>query len=447
MKSNIPKVLHRICGREMMRLSVDAARGAGAAEVVAVVPPNATEVRSSLDSDVKCVEQAEPLGTGHALMQALPSLAHSRNVLVAYGDVPLVRSETLERMMAKHTATSAKITLLTSNTASPDGMGRVVRDESNSILAIVEEKDAGPDILNTRETNGGIYCMDSRWLMDVLPSMGPSADGEIYLTDLVGYAAGACLRIESVHPDFDWEVLGINDRVRLAAAESVLRQQIRLRWMNAGVTLTDPGSTYIDLGATIGEDTVIYPNTHLLGDTRIGRECAIGPNSIVKDSAVADRCRIASSVVEDAWLGHGISVGPFSHIRAGSRVDEDVHIGNFAEIKNSHLGKGVKMGHFSYIGDAVLGVNVNIGAGAVTCNFDGREKHRVVIGDHAFIGSDSMLVAPVSIGSGASTAAGAVVTKDVPPNNLAIGAPARNTPKRGEANGNNENQISRGCRE
>ncbi len=429
MKSTLPKLLHRVCGKEMVSLAVEAVKRAGAQKTFVVVPPDSAAIRHSLGSGVQYVEQDKPLGTGHALLQATSLLTDVENVLVTYGDVPLIRPETLARMMSLHSESSSMLTLLTASGFPTNGMGRVVRDSSGKITAVVEEKDADPHTRSISEVNSGIYCMSSPWLRENLPTLSISDSGETYLTDLVSIAAHNGSRVDGTHPDDEWEILGINDRVQLAQAESVMRQRIRQRWMRCGVTLIEPESTYIDATAELGQDTVVHPNTHILGDTKIGKDCAVGPNSIVSDSTTGDRCRIVSSVLEGSRLGAGVSVGPFSHIRGSSQIEDDVHVGNFAEIKSSHLGRGTKMGHFSYIGNAVLGANVNIGAGTVTCNFDGQRKHRTLIGDNAFIGSDSMLVAPVTIGEGASTAAGAVVTKDVPPNFTAIGVPAKNSPK------------------
>jgi len=432
MKSRIPKVLHKICGQEMINLAVEAATGVGVDLTVVVVPPGADGIRQALGSSVKYVEQDKPLGTGHALLQARSLLSEVDDILVTYGDVPLVRSETLGQMMALHRERGVSLTLLTSNECPPDGLGRVLRDDSGRIVAVIEEREAELPVLDITEVNSGIYCFRSQWLWEHLPQLSPSSSGEIYLTDLVSIAAKDGVTIENVVSSDAWEILGINDRVQLAQAEEAMRQRIRERWMLEGVTLIEPGSTYLDAMVEIGQDTVVYPNTHIGGKTKIGRECIIGPNSLIYDSVVGEGCRILGSVLEGSVLEEEVEVGPFSHIRSGSHIERDVHIGNYAEIKKSQLGRGTKMGHFSYIGDAILGTNVNVGAGTVTCNFDGQKKNQTIIGDNAFIGSDSMLVAPICIGEGSVTGAGSVVTRDVPPNSLATGVPARISPRRKE---------------
>ena len=276
--------------------------------------------------------------------------------------------------------------------------------------------------------NAGVYCFRTGWLWDELARIEPSAYGEVYLTSLIELAPVGM--VETLTVDDPQEAWGVNTRVELAAAEGVMRTRIRERWMLEGVSMPDPNSVYIDYGASIGVDTVVLPNTHIRGATRIGADCEIGPNSIIEDSRIGDRCRVVASVVEDATLESGVDVGPFSHMRPGAYLETGVHIGNFGEVKNSRIGRDAKMGHFSYIGDAQVGANVNIGAGAITCNYDGERKHGTVIGDDAFIGSDTMLVAPVTVGERSYTSAGAVVNRDVPPDSGAIGAPARIRSKR-----------------
>ena len=286
-----------------------------------------------------------------------------------------------------------------------------------------------------REVNGGVYAFRSDALWPHLDALRPSAGGEVYLTDVVGLAVQAGEHVDAVPVDDPAELLGVNDRVHLAQAEAVLRQRLRTRWMLAGVTLVDPPSTFIDADVEIGQDTVVYPNTHLYGTTRTGRGCSIGPNTVIADSVVGEDCRIVASMLEGATLEAGVSVGPYSHLRPGSHVEEDVHVGNYVEVKESRLGRGTKVGHFSYIGDATVGRDVNVGAGTVTCNFDGVAKHRTVIGDEALIGSDTMLVAPVRVGERAVTGAGAVVTRDVDPEALVTGVPARQRSRRNRPEG------------
>ena len=425
MKSQNPKVLHRVCGVEMIRLVVGTARQAGLDPIVVVVADDSRTIRDALDGDVSYIVQHEPLGSGHAVLRAVNSFAGLETVVVLSGDVPLVRSDTIQHMIRVHMEREAGVTLLTSKPVDTDGLGRVVRSSSGGITAIVEESEADLTTLGINEINGGVYCFRGAWLAKSLGMLPKSSNGEILLTDAIALASRQGIPIESVQSKDPSETLGVNTRIQLAEAEGALRHRILERWMLHGVTIQDPASAYIDADVELGQDTAVLPNTHITGRSLIGSNCRIGPNSIVRDSTIGDSCNIVASVVEGARLDQCVEVGPSSHIRPGSHLEEGVHIGNYAEVKNSRLGPGTKSGHFSYIGDAELGANVNIGAGVVTCNYDGENKNRTVIGDDAFIGSDSMLIAPVTIGARSSTGAGSVVSKDVPPDSLAVGAPAR----------------------
>ncbi len=327
--------------------------------------------------------------------------------------------------MTRHLEAKADLTFLTALVDDPRGQGRVQHDDSGRVSGIIEEADADEATLAGNEVNAGVYCFRAEWLWPRLPGIQRSAAGEYYLTDLVSIGVDEGATILAVPAGDPAEALGINDRIQLAQAEAVLRDRIRRRHMLAGITIVDPATTYIDADVTIGMDTTVYPNTYLGGKSVIGEECVIGPSSQVIESTLGSRCRVDSSVIEESTLEDNIDVGPFSHLRAGAYVCSGVHIGNFAEVKNSRIGRNTKMGHFSYVGDAQVGDEVNIGAGTITCNFDGVSKHRTIIGDSAFIGSDTMLVAPVEVGAGAQTAAGSIVNHDVPPNTLAVGAPAR----------------------
>lgn len=424
MKSRVPKVLHPVAGKAMVLHVVDALRGALMQRVVVVVGYEGDMVRQALGDTLEYVEQAEQLGTGHAVQQARALLREQANqVLVINGDVPLVRAETLKALMARHVEAGATISLLTAEVEEPDGLGRILRGESGGVAGIVEEKEADASQRAIHEINAGIYCFRGDWLWTAAANLRRVESGEFYLTDLVGLACESGQCVEGVPaPDGD-EMLGVNTRVHLARAEAVLQRRIREQLMLGGVTLVDPATVFVDATVTVGQDTVVLPNTHLNGATVIGCECQVGPNSIIKDSRIGDRCRITCSVIEEAELEGSVDVGPFSHIRSGSYLETGVHIGNFGEVKMSRIGKHSRMGHFSYIGDAEIGANVNIGAGTITCNYDGIEKHRTVVEDDAFIGSDSMLVAPVRIGKRAVTGAGSVVNKDVPTDMVAVGVP------------------------
>ncbi len=436
MKSDRPKVLHPVAGEPMIRHVVAVAKALEPVRLAVVVGHGEEEVRAALGDDVLFVRQPEQLGTGHALAQAREAVAGTADTVMAlYGDTPLLTLELLRRLLDRHHAVQPALTLLTTHLDDPYGYGRILRDEDGRVMAIVEEVDASPEQRRITEINTGLYCFDDRWVWDRLECLPLSPKGEYYLTDVVALALEQGARVEAVTTDDPFPVLGINTRAQLAQAEAIMRQRIRERWMDAGVTLMDPASAWIDAGVTIGQDTVILPNTFLQGETRVGRECVIGPNTLIRDSTLGDRCQVRFSVVEEAVLEDDVDVGPFGHLREGAHLARGVHMGNFGEVKNSYVGPGTKMGHFSYLGDAQVGANVNIGAGTITCNYDGERKHPTVIEDGAFIGSDTMLVAPVRVGAGAKTGAGSVVTHDVPAGAIVYGVPARvrgETEERGE---------------
>ncbi len=426
MKSRLPKPLHRVCGIEMARHVIRAARGARIDLVTLVAPQDRYWlIRDTVGAFASVVPQPEPLGSGDALLQAHRAVSGAATVLVLNSDVPLVRTETVSRLLEAHAESEADVTLLTCVVDRPDGLGRVIRSGDGSVQAVVEERDASKHESKVQEINCGVYCFRASWLWENLPSVEPSESGEIYLTDLVAAAVKQGRAVETVTTLDQTEALGVNDRVQLAAAEDAMRARIRERLMLEGVTMPDPSSVYVDSGVRVGADTVILPNTHVLGHSRIGLGCVIGPNTVIEDSEVGAGCRVTASHVDGAILARGVEVGPFSRLRRGAYLESGVHLGNFVEVKNSRLGPGAKSGHFSYIGDADVGAEVNVGAGTVTCNYDGEQKHPTTIGDRAFIGSGTMLVAPVSVGEDAATGAGSVVTRDVPPGSMAVGMPAR----------------------
>jgi len=425
MHSRLPKVLHSLCGKPMLSHVVDAARSAGYSDVVVVVSPDAVGIRETFGDSVRYAVQQHPRGSGDALLSARDSLCGVTEVAVLSGDVPLVPPESLSGMQSVHEWAGAKVTLLTARVDDPSGLGRVVRNVDGGVEAVIEQADADEETVRLNEINTGMYVFDGAWLWGALAGLSPSASGEIYLTDLIAAAAKTPNRVADVEAPDATEVMGVNNRVQLARAEATLRAKIRKHWMLQGVTMPDPGTVYIDAAVTLGRDTVVMPNTHLRGSTSVGEGCEVGPNSVVVDSVLADNCRVVSSFVAGSKLAEDVSVGPFSNIRNGSVLEAGVRVGNFTETKESHLGAGTKALHLSYIGDAEIGADVNLGAGTITCNFDGTNKNRTTIGDHAFIGSDTMLVAPVTVGEGASTGAGSVVTKDVPAGETVVGAPAR----------------------
>ncbi|MFQ6058742.1 MAG: bifunctional UDP-N-acetylglucosamine diphosphorylase/glucosamine-1-phosphate N-acetyltransferase GlmU [Anaerolineae bacterium] len=426
MKSKRPKVLHPVAGEPMAKYVLEAAVPLQPARLVLVIGDGAAQVRQALGEDLSYVEQPQQLGTGHALLQARGTLEDvAETILVLYGDTPLVTPATLRRLLERHEAIRPTITMLTCHLEDPTGYGRVLRDATGRVLGVVEEAAATVTQKAIQEANSGMYCFDARWLWPHLERIERGEKGEYYLTDLIAMAVAEGKWVEAVTVEDATEVLGINNRAQLAEAEAVMRARIRHQWMLAGVTLINPPSTWIDRSVQLSADVTIYPNTFLQGQTTVGRDCVIGPNSILRDSVIGERCRILASVIEGAILEDDVDIGPFSHLRPGAHLARGVHVGNFVEIKKSYIGEGSKMGHFSYLGDATVGQKVNIGAGTVTCNYDGVQKHPTVIEDGAFIGSDTMLVAPVRIGARAKIGAGSVVTRDIPPDSLAYGVPAR----------------------
>jgi bifunctional UDP-N-acetylglucosamine pyrophosphorylase / glucosamine-1-phosphate N-acetyltransferase len=434
MKSSTQKVLHPVCGRPMIDYSLLAVRSLGIDAPVVIIGRQGETVQAHLGESAICVVQDQQLGTGHAVLQAESALRGQADlVLVIYGDMPLLRSETLAQLVETQKKNPGPMTMLTAVSSDSHGFGRVLRGPDGFVRAIVEEAAAAPEQLQLKELNVGVYCFASAWLWDALHRIPLSKKGEYYLTDTLALAVEAGLPVQALSTDDSAEIIGINTRVHLAEAEAAMRARINRVHMLAGVTITDPASTYIGADVKIGADTVIWPNTYLRGRTVIGQGCTIGPNTIAEDTLVGDNCEILAAVMEKAVVEDNVTMGPFARLRPGAHLCKGVHMGNFGEVKDSTLGPETKMGHFSYIGNATIGENVNIGAGTITCNFDGVRKNPTVIGENAFIGSDTMLVAPVTIGAGAKTGAGSVVTRDVEENMLVVGVPAKPLRKLNEA--------------
>jgi len=426
MHSDKPKVLHELAGWPMVRYVLEIAAQVSDRVPVLVVGHGAAEARRTLGEDVVYVEQPEQLGTAHAVLRCRTYLqGQADTILVLYGDTPLVQPDTLRRMLDHHRATRSTVTILTFVPPTSQGYGRILRGPDGRVLDIVEDRVATEAQKQIRECNSGILCFCDTWLWPNLAALEVSETGEYFLTDLIARAAGQDLAVEALQVDDPSEVMGIDNRVKLAQAEQIMRQRLNEKWMLAGVTLVDPATTYLEPGIELGQDTVILPNTHIRGTTRIGRHGVIGPNTVLTDCQIGDRCSLEAVFAEGATVEDDVDVGPFAHLRAGAYLARGVHMGNFGEVKKSYLGPGTKMGHFSYIGDATIGAEVNIGAGTVTCNYDGQRKNRTIIGEGAFIGSDTMLVAPVEVGARAKTGAGSVVTHDIPANSVAYGVPAR----------------------
>ncbi len=430
MRSNTPKVLHALAGKKMIEYALETALLLGVELPVVVTGHHSDEVVKQVGGRAKCVLQEPQLGTAHAVLQAEKEIGGKTDqVLVFYADMPLLRAETLRKLMASQGGHQSALSLLTVKVKDPRGFGRILRAADGQVIGIVEEAQATASQLAISELNVGAYCFDDRWLWQALKKIKPSPKGEYYLTDLVAAAIQDERKAFAIEMEDASEAIGINSQVHLAEAEKVVRSRINKALMESGVTLTDPDTVFIEAQVRIGKDTIIEPNTILRGETIIGEGCLIGPNSIMDDTRAGDRCKIVCSVLEGAVLEDDVSMGPFGHLRKGAHLLKGVHMGNFGEVKNSVLGKDTKMGHFSYIGDATIGENVNIGAGTITCNFDGEHKLKTEIEDDVFIGSDTMLVAPVKIGKGAKTGAGAVVTHDVASGSVVVGVPAKELKK------------------
>ncbi|MBI4637781.1 MAG: bifunctional UDP-N-acetylglucosamine diphosphorylase/glucosamine-1-phosphate N-acetyltransferase GlmU [Candidatus Rokubacteria bacterium] len=419
MHSRQPKVLHPLCGRPLIAYPLRAARTV-ADRVVLVVPPNAEGVRRVVGADVAVVEQRERLGTGHAVLEAR-SACGAGPILVLPGDVPLLAAATLERLVNHHLATGAAATVLTATVDRPQGYGRVLR-QGGRVKRIVEDRDATDDQKKIQEINTSVYCFDARRLWPALAEVRPDNDqGEYYLTDVVGILARAGARIEAVAVPEAVEALGVNDRKQLAAVAAIQRGRILDRLMEAGVTILDPATTHIEDTVSIGADTVVYPHVVIEGDSAIGSDCVIGSGCQLHASRLADRVTLKPyCVLSEAVVEEGATLGPFCHLRPASHVGARAKIGNFVELKKSRIGRGAKVPHLSYVGDATVGADVNVGAGAITCNYDGVAKHETKIEDGAFIGTNASLVAPLTIGAGAYVGAGSTITKDVPPGALAV---------------------------
>jgi bifunctional UDP-N-acetylglucosamine pyrophosphorylase/glucosamine-1-phosphate N-acetyltransferase len=426
MRSRIPKVLHPLAGRPMLDHVLASLAAAGIEHRVVVTGFGADQLEAALDGRVPTVRQEPQLGTADAVRRGLDRIPSGvRHVLVTMGDVPLLPAALFQQLLREQAEGEATIALLSARLDQPAGYGRLLRGADGGARAVVEERDADEPTRALDEVNVGTYCFDAAWLRANVGNVPASASGEYYLTDLVEMAASGGRRVAVVPAPRAELTTGINDRVGLAAAERLLRAQIAEDHMRNGVTIVDPGSTFIDAGVEIGQDARIEPWSVLTGSTVVAQDAVIGPRAEVRDSRIGPRTRVWASVVEGSTVAEDVQIGPYSHIRPGCQIGPRCRIGNFAELKNTRLGAGTQQHHFSYLGDAEVGERVNIGAGAVTANFDGERKNTTVIGDGAFIGVDTMLRAPVTIGAGARTGAGAVVTRDVPAGKTVVGMPAR----------------------
>jgi len=426
MRSRIPKVLHPLAGRPMIDHVLAALAEAGFATPVVVTGHGAEPVEAALGDRATAVRQEPQRGTADAVRLALGRVDDTaQSIVVTMGDAPLIPAELFASLASTRLTNGAAIALVSARLADPSGYGRIVRGPDGSASAIVEEADADAGTRVIDEVNVGTYAFDATWLRGAIERVTPSASGELYLTDLLAIAIAdgraACI-VQA--PDAS-DALGINDRVALAEAEERIRRRIATAHMRSGVTIVDPATTRIDAEVEIGQDARIEPWSILSGVTVIAQDAVIGPHATIRDSRIGPRTTVWASVIEESTVAEDVEIGPFAHLRPGSQIGARCRIGNFAEVKKSRLGAGTQQHHFSYLGDAEIGENVNVGAGTVTANFDGVAKHATTVGDRASLGVDSMLVAPVTIGEGATTGAGAVVTKDVPPGKTVVGMPAR----------------------
>lgn len=433
MKSKTHKVLHPICGKPMIQHMLDTLNTTGFDRKIVVIGKLKEQVMAALGEGYEYAVQDEQLGTAHAVMMAQPQLAgQDGTTLVCAGDTPIIRPATIEKMLAEHRASGAAVTVLTAIVDNPFGLGRIIRDEeTGDVLRIVEEKDATEAERLIREINSSVYLFDNRLLFDALSKIdNNNSQGEYYLTDCLEVLRGAGHKVGAFITDDPKEIQGINDRAQLAVANGIIRERIALEHMKNGVTIVDPGNTYIDAGVVIGADTTLLPGTVLEGKTVIGEGCTVGPNAHLKDVTVGDDVKIQHSVLTEAVVEDLATVGPFAYLRPKAHIGKKGKIGDFVEIKNARIGEGSKVSHLSYIGDAEVGAGVNVGCGTITVNYDGVNKYKTIIGDDTFIGCNSNLVAPVTIGNKAYIAAGSTITDNVPDGSLAI-ARERQTTKEG----------------
>ena len=422
MKSKLPKVLHKTGGREMINQVFEFLKESEVDQIILILGHGADEIKEKLSLPTEIVLQKEQLGTGHAVMQAVDHINSDEEILVICGDTPLFTGDTLKKAGQLHKKSQAVVTVLTSIVDDPTGYGRVIRSpDGKKVLGIVEEKDCTEDERKIYEINTGTYFFAGSFLKEKLSQIeNKNAQGEYYLTDLLKIAVSSGLETRGYHLEDSAEALGINDRVQLAEAEKILRKRKVQQLMKDGVTFIDPDTAYIDSQVKISPDVIIYPNVIIEGDTNIGQDNVIGPDTRIIDSQIGANNTIERAKIVESIVGSGCAIGPYAYLRPGAELQDNVKVGDFVEIKKSLIGKGSKIPHLTYVGDAEVGKGVNIGCGTITCNYDGKNKYKTTIEDGAFIGSNTNLVAPVTIGEGAYIGAGSTITKDVPKDNLAI---------------------------
>jgi len=425
MKSRIPKVLHPLCGRSMLGHALAAASELDPQRMVVVVGHDRDQVSAEAERHVpgvRSVVQESLAGTGHAVRMVTEALGVMHGtVVVTYGDMPLLRAQTLHALVREHGAAGNAVTVLTARVGDPSGYGRIIRDSGGSLAEIVEEADASPEQRAIEEINSGCYAFDGALLADAVKRVAAgNAQGQEYLTDVIAIMRGDGHPVGTVLAADPDEIQGVNDRVQLAQVRRAYNSRLLEDWMRAGVTIVDPAATWVDVDVSMAPDSEILPGTHLEGHTTIGPGARIGPGCLLRNTVVGPDATVLYAVCDSAEIGPGASVGPFARLRPGTRIGPGAHIGTFVELKNSSVGDGSKVPHLSYVGDADIGEHSNIGAATVFVNYDGAAKHHTTVGDYVRIGSDTMLVAPVSVGDGAFTAAGSVITEDVPPGALGV---------------------------
>jgi bifunctional UDP-N-acetylglucosamine pyrophosphorylase/glucosamine-1-phosphate N-acetyltransferase len=422
MRSKLPKVLHKVGGKAMLQHVLDAATVAGCGEKVVIVGHEAELVEQAVGEQAKIALQAEQLGTGHAMMQTADALKDfNGTVLILCGDTPLLDGEELKKFCEAHRASGAAATVLTAIMDDPNGYGRIIRDAEGNVRAIVEQKDATPDQLAIKEINTGIYCMECPLMFEMLATLtNNNAQGEYYLTDVLEKLNKAGKKVGGISTADSDMIMGINSRKQLAVAEGAMRQRVLDKLMDSGVTIMDPASTFIESSVKIGKDTIIYPFTWLEGSTVIGEDCEIGPQARFTNVKIGDDNHLQFIYAHDCEVQNHVTAGPYVHLRPDTVIGDRVKIGNYVEVKNSNVGTGTKLPHLTYIGDSDIGSGVNMGCGCITVNYDGKKKHRTVIGDNAFVGCNTNLVAPVTVQANTYIGAGSTITKEVPENALGI---------------------------
>lgn len=422
MKSDRAKVIHQLCGKPMVNWVIDAVKTSGIDKIIVVTGHQEEQVRACITEDVEFVSQKEQLGTGHAVMQVKPLLQGKKGTcLVLCGDTPLITSETIKKIIHEHTENKREMTVLTANFDDPKGYGRIVRDNTGCVTGIVEHRDATSEQLQIKEINTGIYCFEIDCLLKSLENLSnKNNQNEYYLTDALSIIRENGGKVGTTTLNCADEMMGINDRVQLAWAQKILNGRIIEKHMRNGVTFLNPDSCIVEHNVVIGRDTIIYPLSILEGNTEIGRNCTIGPNSKITDTIIGNNVMVFNSVTVESSIDDNTKVGPFAYIRPGSKIGKNVKIGDFVEIKKSVIGEDTKVSHLTYIGDAEVGKNVNVGCGVVVVNYDGQKKHKTIVGDNSFIGCNVNLVSPVEVKANSYVAAGSTITEEVPEFSLAI---------------------------